>query len=597
MTGDRFILHDAVSVSVQLRTLERLRSRVTTAAAAGICPVVEIDLDLCAVRPATRTTSALAAVGTEFSIDEFQEPELLPALPGYSDEAWLSLIRQLDLPSRYPQWSWVEGDRAVRPDGSPFARFHELYWSTELLAEDEPTPGLGLFTEKVESLGGCVVFLSGRWLDEQIEPSLACLRRAGIQEPKLLIGNPWHETLVLDRNRSLSDSALKAWRQAEVRRRWGCPVAIIDDRETNRLAVLAANEQPVESVGIAIPGFTVDPIIDQAPLRLSTFEDFSQTIDGPPLRSHVRCRYPGLGNGMPWNGLYSGLGRNGLPYHLPRLVATTSPTNSKEAPFGELLRGHENLPLTEEAFLAMAERTIPPDECGAMQAALNEAHELAGEGLAAAWPTDSLAPRRLWFNLVCAWLHSRDIEVLMHALGYSIKATGIHDLREWVDAAEIRELVVPKSPTETDRATRSGYSEWIQRWARQLSNGVVNVGFLNPALLVSLREWTPHQDGPQDAMDVHRLSDHHEGDRGERFDPIEAGINNLLHQREGSYGVRKEPVVSWSVLRERVRSESGATALAKNSVARQAVRDACVLAHDLETLGQLTPWGLCCPEG
>ncbi|MFM7073833.1 MAG: hypothetical protein ACKO38_18770, partial [Planctomycetota bacterium] len=119
------------------------------------------------------------------------------------------------------------------------------------------------------------------------------------------------------------------------------------------------------------------------------------------------------------------------------------------------------------------------------------------------------------------------------------------------------------------------------------------VSFLNPSLLVDLCQWSPRQTKSQDAMDVHRLSDHHDGDGAERFDPIEAGINNLLHQREGRDGVRKEPVVSWNDLRLQVATATGAFELAKNTAARQAVRDAIAIAPRLERAGWLTPWSWC----
>lgn len=120
----------------------------------------------------------------------------------------------------------------------------------------------------------------------------------------------------------------------------------------------------------------------------------------------------------------------------------------------------------------------------------------------------------------------------------------------------------------------------------------MNFSFLNPALLADLCHWSPDPGRPQDAMDVHRLSDHREGDGAERFDPLEAGLNNLLHQREGRHGVRKEPVESWAALQARLATETGATELAKNSAARQALRDAAALAPRLEAAGWLTPWSL-----
>lgn len=629
-TIDDYQLHESVSVACQLRTLAELRRRTAEAVARGVCPVVEIDLDLCALRPVFRTAAALRMVGAEFSIAEFVEPQSLPVLPGYSDEAWLAFVEQLRLVERYPGLRWVEGGRPLRTAGTPFARFHELYWTTEWLREDEPTPGLGGFVQAIEALGGRVVFLSGRWLDAQIAPSREALRRAGIAEPRLWIGNPWHETLVPPGERPLSDAAVKAWRQARIVREVGLPIAIIDDRQANRAAVAACHPHSVASVAIAIPGFTVDAAARAAPLRLSTFEHFSQTTDSPPVRPHMAQRYPGLGHGAPWRGEYAGLGKNGLPYLLPRVVPWIAGRSDRtggmgqsvpsgwsdrtgSGPFAELAgefpertgfdrdaieppvseRAIATNGLSERALLDAAERTIPLAEVGALRRAFEEARRLAELGLAAPWPETDEAERSLWYSLVCAWLHSRDLEVLMEAIGFHVAAAGQHDLREYVDAREVRHLLLASEASERERLRRANYSDWIVNWARQLADGPVNVSFLNPSLLVDLCQWSPRQTKPQDAMDVHRLSDHHDGDGAERFDPIEAGINNLLHQREGRDGVRKEPVVSWAALREEAATETGASELSKNTAARQAVRDAIAIAPRLERAGWLTPWSWC----
>jgi len=181
----------------------------------------------------------------------------------------------------------------------------------------------------------------------------------------------------------------------------------------------------------------------------------------------------------------------------------------------------------------------------------------------------------------------------MQCLGYFIQATGVHDLVEFVHAREVIDLLIPSQQPNQAIAAAKKYSPWLTRWAATLDpSSQVNVGLLNPALLVSFSLWSPEQSGPQDAMDVHRLSDHHEGDLAERYDPVEAAINNLLHQREGIHGVRKEPVVPWSQILHGLELESGAEALTKTSVGRDIVRDAATIAQSLENSGALTPWGL-----
>ena len=591
-TIDGYRLHPAVSASGQLRTLAELRRLTAHAVAAGVRPVIEIDLDLCALRPVFRTASALRTVGEEFAIPEFLTPENLPVLPGYSDEAWQAFVQQLELPKRHPHLQWVEAGRPVRTPDTPFGRFHRLYWTTAWLREDEPTPGLGSFVQSIESLGGRVVFLSGRWLEAQIAPSQEALRRAGLANPTLVIGNPWHETLVSPGGAALSDSALKAWRQADIVRDSGTVIAVIDDRSTNRAAIAACHPGPVASVAIAIPGFTVDEAIHEAELRLSTFEDFTRTIDSPPVRPHMTGRYPGLGRGEPWQGEYAGLGRSGLVYLLPRVVPHSS-VPAGEGPLAGLSAQSASGRFGERALLEAAMSTIPSDELDVLRQGMAAAQREAQRQQAAPWPETPEGEQSIWYSLLCAWLHSRDLETLMGAIGYRIAATGQHDLREFVAVAEVRELLLATTPPAQQRLRSARYSPWLLNWARQLPDEPVNVSFLNPALLVDLCQWSPRQTKSQDAMDVHRLSDHHDGDGGERFDPMEAGINNLLHQREGRDGVRKEPVVSWRHLQTELATESGATDMAKNSAARQALRDAASLAPELERRGWLTPWGLC----
>jgi hypothetical protein len=254
--------------------------------------------------------------------------------------------------------------------------------------------------------------------------------------------------------------------------------------------------------------------------------------------------------------------------------------------------------ITEEQALELFETTIPREELTALGEAYHTARELAALGLAAPWEGTSSEKRAsfekdLWRSLICAWLHSRDMEILMNALGFPRILAGIHDLRECVELDEVRSLLLSTSPVDSDRIRRANYSPWLVAWAKQLREEQVNVSFLNPHLLVDLCLWTPKRQGSQDAMDVHRLSDHHDGDGLERYDPIEAGVNNLLHQREGRFGVRKESVVSWGALRESAATETGSTDLSKNSASRKVLSQAIDTAEKLEASGWMTPWSVC----
>jgi hypothetical protein len=595
MDKDDFKLHPSVSGSCQLRTLTAIETQIRNAVNEGIRPVIEIDLDLCALRPVYRTRQALMQVGHEFSIAEFTEPDLLGILPGYSDEAWGAFLSGTHLERTYPELKWRENGRLARSHGTPFGRFHQLYWTTAWMSEDEPTPGLGSFVHHIELFGACCVFLSGRWEDEHVDPSLESLKRSGIPNPNLVIGNPWHETKASSPQSALSDSAVKAWRQKEIHKRFGTPVAIIDDRISNRNAVLSESPTPMLSIAIAIPGFTCDANSINVTLRISTFEQFCQTIDSPPQRPLMRTRYPTLGYGQSWRGEYTGLGKNGLGYCLPKPEGQV--TVNGDPPFGMRLPTIEGK-ITEEQALELFETTIPHEELTALGEAYHTARELAALGLAAPWNGSSAEEngsfeKNLWRSLICAWLHSRDMEILMNALGFPRILAGIHDLRECVELDEVRSLLLSTSPVDSDRIRRANYSPWLVAWAKQLREEQVNVSFLNPHLLVDLCLWTPKRQGSQDAMDVHRLSDHHDGDGLERYDPIEAGVNNLLHQREGRFGVRKESVVSWGALRESAATETGSTDLSKNSASRKVLSQAIDTAEKLEASGWMTPWSVC----
>lgn len=598
--ADQPILHPCVTPSIQLRTLQTVLDSIRAGRGSGDRPVVEIDLDLCALRPAYRTRRALETVGNEFGIPEFLEPRCIDPLPGYSDEAWLAFLDALDLECRHPRLIWKTDGRASRAPGTPFGRFHALYWTVDWMVEDSPTPGLGAFVHLVEREGGRVVFLSGRWLDEHRAPTLRALRRAGIPDPQLVIGNPWHPTLVADPAEAVSDARIKAWHQQVILRDHGQPVAIVDDRQGNRDAVVRALPGCPLSIAIAIPGFTCDPATLEAPLRLSTFESFAETTHSGPPHPHLRRRYPDLGHGMPWRGLYEGLGRNDRAYILPRTPLAADPPNPNpspsNAPFADLVAANAPGSLTEESLLDLAESTIPPTDLEAMRQACVEAEDFAARGLAAPFPASPADRRQLWHVLVASWLHSRDIETLMGALGYSVRATGIHDMLEFVDAREVIELILPPHTPASTLVRERRYSEWLRRWAATLDAAErVNVGLLNPALLVDFAQWNPSRKTPQDSMDVHRLSDHHEGDLAERYDPVEASINNLLHQREGACGVRKEPVSPWPAILASLERESAAENLCRASVGRDIVRDAARLAARLEELGRLTPWQLVQP--
>lgn len=572
-----------VTPAVQLKTLRAVFRAVSAARSdRGPRPIVEVDVDLCALLPIHRTQEALDEVGKQLGVVNFRKPRALDILPGYSDEAWAAFVdAHPELSRDYSTFDWKR-----RAAGTPFGVFHRAFWDRSLMRDDRPTPGLGAFVHRVRECGGDVVFISGRWLDEDVDLTCQCLRRAGIDKPNVVIGNPHHEALVSDPLNAISDAAAKVIHQDEIRRLHGRPVAVVDDRVGNRTAIIKALGDPlVLSVAICVPGFTCDAAAATVPLRLSTFETFDVTLGEPPRRPFIMTRHAGAGLGRPWGGLYEGLGRNELAYVLPRGLDLSTFTGANRCPpFAHVLAAHGEGTLAEDELIDLCEATIPCEQLIKLDACLREAEQCSGTR-AAPFPTDPLARGQLRRSLITSWLHSRDVESVMRALGYPIAAAGIHDLVEEVAVAEVQAMIGAAVP--------GTYSPWLIDWAAALPAGEsVNASCLNPHLLVSLWEWTPARVAPQDAMDVHRLTSHHDGDGKERYDPLEAAVNNLLHQREGRPGIRKEPIVAWETLQSLEISELQLEKLGKSSLGRDVLRDAIHVCRMLEREGWLTPWGL-----
>ncbi len=585
----------AVSVGNQVRSLHSVLRLVQATTKLGWTPVVEIDLDLCAIVPRHRTVHALLKLCEVFKISEFAHPNALPLLPGYTDEAWQAFLDSLGFLHRYPHLKW-NGSTEKNAESTVRSEFHRAFWDAELLAEDEPTPGLGEFVRRVNDVGGVVMFLSGRWLESHVAPSISVLKRAGITDPILMIGNPRHPDLVSDVETQLSDSEIKQRRQTEIRSNHNyLPVAIFDDRKSNRDAVIAANAEidgeftrpPMLGIAVAIPGFSYDPATASAPLRISTFE--GMVTEGPdPLREpFVAIRYPNPARGFAYAGLWTGIGRNHCGYVLPRIDLSTNSKKIAAAkpPFLELVNS-SGASLGTKDFMSSIATTIPNDVNANLMRTLNDAKAQSQLGLASPFPDDPDELQSLLHTLRCAWLHSRDMEVFMTAFGYPLQATGVHDLCEQVPYEELLESLQLK------RAAGGTYSEWFERWISKVANNKapVEIDFLNPNLVVSIWRWRPDIDAPQDAMDAHRVSSHHDGNFRDRYDPIEATLNNILHAREGIYGIRKSATTSWETLFAIANSTTKAEAFAKSGIGASILGEAISLLKDLELQGRVTPW-------
>lgn len=265
---------EIVPEEVQNSTMEKIFEKLKTSKEKGEIPVVELDLDMTTFSPSARAKMALIEVANQYNIEEFRNP-IFDILPGYTREAWINFISRNQFPKRYPELAWL-GNKDGVGGKSVYSVFHTKFWETELLKTDSLTNGLaGIngFVEKVKKYGGKVVLISGRWKEEQIAPTKVILKDHGLGDIPLLIGNKGHDSKV-----PIGDAEIKALFQVEIRKNYGVPAVIIDDRLANRKAVCDANlGNDMLSVGISIPGFTYDEEITSVDLKISTFNVDLQT--------------------------------------------------------------------------------------------------------------------------------------------------------------------------------------------------------------------------------------------------------------------------------------------------------------------------------
>lgn len=256
---------ECIDDATQKNTMEKIFAKMKDSREKGQTPVIELDLDLTTFVPAARAMEGLKAAGKEFGITEFEDP-IFDLLPGYTREAWTAFISRNRLPQKYPHLEWL-GNKDGIGGSNVYSVFHTRFWDTELLHLDTLVRGLPEFIKKAEEMGAVVIFVSGRWKEEQFEPTREVLRKGNLEHVPLLIGNPKH-----DGTDVISDSEIKALHQKEIREKYGTPAIFVDDRQENRNAVLNANPGiDMLDIGIAIPGFTYDQETTGVDLKLTTW--------------------------------------------------------------------------------------------------------------------------------------------------------------------------------------------------------------------------------------------------------------------------------------------------------------------------------------
>ena len=254
----------------QKKTFAAIDAKIQQCRDKGEIPVIEMDLDLTTFVTMERTILALQHAGETYDIPEFKNPTFA-LLPGYTREAWVNFISRYRLVEKYPALRWM-GEKDGKDGDSVYSAFHSFFWKTELLALDTLTAGLPEFIRRMQEKGAVTVFVSGRWKEEQTEPTRAVLKKGGLEDIPLFIGNPRH-----DGQNPISDSQIKALHQPEIREKYGVPAVFIDDRKDNRQAVCDANPGiKMLSVGCSIPGFTFDEETTGVEYAISDFMDNHQ---------------------------------------------------------------------------------------------------------------------------------------------------------------------------------------------------------------------------------------------------------------------------------------------------------------------------------
>lgn len=296
-------------------------------------------------------------------------------------------------------------------------------------------------------------------------------------------------------------------------------------------------------------------------------------------------KYPELGG--THRGTYSGVGPDGKYYELPRRVDPKLDGTRLAAKFPVRfdVKGRAPCSMEFDDFLAMIESTIPEADVKKIDAAIAEAKRLAelDPPLAAPFPYEEEA--RVRHTMLYTWLHARDLTVIQEALGYPLDATG-HDQYEDVKAKYLKA-----------QAARTEKSAWYRNYLATLADDDdVNVGFMNPHWIADVYRWDPNVQAVQDAMDAHRLSDHHGGNPEDGLDVVEAATNNVYHRREWFLGVRKEAAMRWMDIGRKLEKDEEAAAFIKSGVGVGVARDTAALMEQLEREGKIVPWHLVCAE-
>jgi|GEM_PF-1634330 len=224
--------------------------------------------------------------------------------------------------------------------------------------------------------------------------------------------------------------------------------------------------------------------------------------------------------------------------------------------------------------------SIPQEVLDKINDVIDQANHLAEKGKAE--PVQDIHKEEWRRGMYLSWIHSRDMTVIMKCLGFNKQLTGIHDLGETCKAKYLKK--------------RLGRAEqwYIDHIMSIDDNEDVIIGFYNPNFSGSLYNWGHRKMGVQNAMDAHRLSDHHLGNDDNPLDYIEKAVNFINHHipRE-HYGIRHEAQGNWSNIEEIMTVDHSTR---NNPLLRTICRDIAIVYQQLEKEGRITPWQLLDPN-
>lgn len=226
------------------------------------------------------------------------------------------------------------------------------------------------------------------------------------------------------------------------------------------------------------------------------------------------------------------------------------------------------------AFDRLLEASMPAEVLDRIAHVIAAGKLLAERGLADRPPLDEYEWRR---GIILSWCHSRDLELVHQALGHPRFLVGRHDIDECVLAKHLRKSAENADP-------------WYRDYVSSLDDGAwINVGFFNPNLSASLYKWGDARHGVQNAMDAHRLSDHHQGSAEAPLDWVARAVNFVVHHipRE-HWGIRHEPRGEYSELEARLADDP---AIKDAQIGKVIARDATRMFELLEERGFTVPWG------